>query len=161
MDAFIVYLHKINKSESRQIQIVNIFKRISNIITCNKRNYDDFSFLIRDKYKITSWMLNNLKASTVSVYSIAIRHAVASMNIEENKKNENICFYLKVASKCKTVYNFGKLKHVKKRKLNNTRKTLYDFHSIIDRNDNFIVNFANNNFKKMKAIDEFLCIFNS
>ena len=86
MDAFIVYLHKINKSESRQIQIVNIFKRISNIITCNKRNYDDFSFLIRDKYKITSWMLIHLKASTISVYSIAIRHAVASMNIEENKK---------------------------------------------------------------------------
>ena len=66
----------------------------------------------------------------------------------KTKKNENICLYLKVAYKCKTVYNFGKLKHVKKRKVNNTRKTLYDFHSIIERNDNFIVNFANNNFKK-------------
>ena len=39
-----------------------------------------------DKFKVTSWMMNNLKASTISVYSISLRHAVASTDIEENKK---------------------------------------------------------------------------
>ena len=48
------------------------------------------------------------------------------------------------------------------KKINKTRKTLYDFHAIIDRNDTFVINFAKkNNFKRMKAIHEFLCVFKS
>ena len=95
-------------------------------------------------------------------YAIAIRYAIDSMNIEENKKKENICFYLKIASKYKIVSDFCKLTNVKKKKIIKTKETLNDLYAIIINNHSFVINFANiNNFKKMKAIDEILSIFNS
>ena len=159
MDNFIVYLCKIG---SRKINYVNILKRINDVMTNNTKHYDNFDYLITNKFKVTTWMFNNLKCSTINVYAIAIRHAIDSMNIEENKKKENICFYLKIASKCKIVSDFCKLTNVKKKKIIKTKETLNDLYAIIINNHSFVINFANiNNFKKMKAIDEILSIFNS
>ena len=43
--------------------------------------YDDFSFLIKDKEKIRTWLLKNLPLSSVVSYSISLCHAVESMDI--------------------------------------------------------------------------------
>jgi hypothetical protein len=92
MDNFIVYLRKINQIGLRKIKYVNILKRINDVMTNNTKHYDNFDYLITNKFKVTTWLFNNLKSSTINVYAIAIRYAIDSMNIEENKKKENICF---------------------------------------------------------------------
>ena len=161
MNCFVCYLHRINKFGKSERQFVNIVKRMSDVITNYTRNYDNFDFFITDKFKVTTWMFNNLKASTISKYSIVIRHAIDSMNIDKNKKNENIRFYLTIATKCKLIYKFGKLQNIPKKKVIKAKKTLNDFYSIIQQNHSFVINFANHNCKKMKAIDDFLIIFNA
>ena len=88
MNYFILYLHTINKIRKQETQMVNILKRIHNVITNYTKEYDNIDFLITDKFKVTSWMMKNLKASTISVNSISLQHAVASMDIEENKKRK-------------------------------------------------------------------------
>ena len=85
MDNFIVYLRKIG---SRKIKYVNILKRINDVMTNNTKHYDNFDYLITNKFKVTTQMFNNLKCSTINVYAITIRYAIDSMNIEENKKKK-------------------------------------------------------------------------
>ena len=70
MDNFIVCLRKIG---SRKIKYVNILKRINDVMTNNTKHYDNFDYLITDKFKVTTWMFNNLKCSTIDAYTIAIR----------------------------------------------------------------------------------------
>ena len=156
MNGFICYLHGINKFGRSERQFVNIFKRISDVITDYTRNYDNFDFLINDKFKVTTWMFNNLKPSSISKYSIVLRHAIDSMNIEKNQKKENIRFYLSIATKCKLIYKFSKLQNVPLRKVRKAKKTLNDFYTVLKKNHSFVINFASENFKGMKAIDDFL-----
>ena len=98
MDRFIAYLRRINKFDDDKKRIVNVFKRMNNVITDNKKDYDNFDFLIKNKDEIRTWLLNNLSTSSVSFYSIALRHAISSMNIPESKKAEMVRFYLDIAA---------------------------------------------------------------
>ena len=60
MIRFTQYLHKINKYDDASKRIINVFKRLNDLMTDNKKNYDDFNFLMKDKEKIRTWLLNNL-----------------------------------------------------------------------------------------------------
>ena len=71
---------------------------MNDLMTNDKKDYDDFNFLIKDKDNIWTWLLNNLATSSVVSYSIALRHAIQSMDIPEPKKEENIRFYLDIAA---------------------------------------------------------------
>ena len=104
MNRFIAYLHKINKFDDLK-KIVNVFKRMNNVMTDKKKDYDNFEFLIQDKEKIRTWLLNNLSTSTVGSYSIALRHAIQSMDITESKKPEMIRFYLDIAAESQCIQN--------------------------------------------------------
>ena len=91
MNRFTDYLHnKIHKDQKQSQRIINVFKRVSNVMTDDKKEYDDFSFLIKDKAKIRTWLLKNLSLSSVVSYSISLRHAVESMDLPENKKEEMV-----------------------------------------------------------------------
>ena len=105
MNRFIAYLHKKNKYDDDLKKIVNVFKRMNNVITDKKKDYDNFEFLIQDKEKIRTWMLNNLSTSTVGSYSIALRHAIQSMDITDSKKQEMIRFYLDIAAESQRIQN--------------------------------------------------------
>ena len=94
MIRFTQYLHKINKYDDSSKRIINVFKRLNDLMTDNKKNYDDFNFLIKNKEKIRTWLLNNLAILSVVSYSIALRHAIQSMDISESDKEEMIRFYL-------------------------------------------------------------------
>ena len=74
-------------------------------MTNDKKNYNDFNFLIQDKEKIRTWLLNNLATSSVVSYSIALRHAIQSMDISESEKEEMIRFYLDIAAEAQQVQN--------------------------------------------------------
>ena len=78
---------------------------MQNAMTDKKKDNDIFEFLINDKMKIRSWLLNNLSTSSVANYSIALRHAISSMDIPQNKKEEMIRFYLDIASESQRVQN--------------------------------------------------------
>ena len=105
MNRFIAYLHKKNKYDDDLKKIVNVFKRMNNIITDKKKDYDNFEFLIQDKEKIRTWLLNNLSTSTVGSYSIALRHAIQSMDITASKNQEMIRFYLDIAAESQRIQN--------------------------------------------------------
>ena len=76
MNRFTDYLHnKIHKDQKQSQRIINVFKRVSNVMTDDKHEYDDFSFLIKDKEKIRTWLLKNLSLSSVVSYSISLRHS--------------------------------------------------------------------------------------
>lgn len=105
MDRFIIYLCKINKFDDDRKRIINVFKRMNNIITGKKKDYDNFDFLIQNKDEVRTWLLNNLATSSASFYSIALRHAISSMNIHESKKKEMIRFYLDIAAENQRVSN--------------------------------------------------------
>ena len=105
MQRFTKYLHSINKFDDESKRIINVFKRMNDVMTDNKKDYDDFNFLIKDKDKIRTWLLNNLATSSVVSYSIALRHAIQSMDISEKKKEENIRFYLDIAAEAQRVQN--------------------------------------------------------
>ena len=51
MDNFIVYLRKIGL---RKIKYVNILKRINDVMTNNTKHYDNFDYLITNKFKVTT-----------------------------------------------------------------------------------------------------------
>ena len=162
MNGFICYLHLINKFGRSERQFVNIFKRISDVITDYTRNYDNFDFLITDRFKVSTWMFNNLKPSSISKYSIVLRHAIDSMDIEKNQKKENISFYLTIATKCKLIYRFSKLQNASRQRVRKAKKGLKNLYTIIKKNQSFVINFANDHCKKMPAIDDFFksaCIF--
>ena len=76
-----------------------------NVMTDNKQDYEDFEFLIKDKEKIRTWLLKNLALSSVVSYSIALRHAVESINLSESTKVEMVQFYLDIASETQRVIN--------------------------------------------------------
>ena len=100
MNRFTDYLHnKIHKDQKKSKRLINVFKRISNVMTDQKKDYDDFEFLIKDKEKIRTWLLKNLSLSSVVSYAIGLRHAVESMDLPESKKEETVRFYLDIASK--------------------------------------------------------------
>ena len=61
-------------------------------MTDKKKDNDIFEFLINDKMKIRSWLLNNLPLSSVANYSLALHPALSSMDVPQNKKEEMICF---------------------------------------------------------------------
>ena len=106
MNRFTDYLHnKIHKDQKQSQRIINVFKRVSYVMTDDKHEYDDFSFWIKDKAKIRTWLLKNLSLSSVVSYSISLRHAVESMDIPENKKEETVRFYLDIASETQRVIN--------------------------------------------------------
>ena len=105
MIRFTQYLHKINKYDDSSKRIINVFKRLNDLMTDNKKNYDDFNFLIKNKEKIRTWLLNNLATSSVVSYSIALRHAIQSMDISESEKEEMIRFYLDIAAEAQRVQN--------------------------------------------------------
>ena len=89
MNRFTDYLHnEIHKDQKQSKQVINVFKCVSNVMTDDKQEYDDFSFLIKDKEKIRTWSLKNLSLSSVVSYSISLHHAVESMDLPENKKEE-------------------------------------------------------------------------
>ena len=92
------YLHKINNYDDDSKRIINVFKRMNDLMTDDKKDYDDFNFLIKDKDKIRTWLLKNLATSSVVSYSIALRHAIQSMDLSERKKEEMIRFYLDIAA---------------------------------------------------------------
>ena len=98
MQRFTKYLHRINKFDDELKRIINVFKRMNDVMTDNKKDYDDFNFLIKDKDKIRTWLLNNLATSSMVSYSIALQHAIKFMDISEAKKEEMICFYLDIAA---------------------------------------------------------------
>ena len=52
MQRFTKYLHGINKFDDESKWIINVFKRMNDVMTDNKKDYDDFNFLIKDKDKI-------------------------------------------------------------------------------------------------------------
>ena len=64
MDNFIVYLRKIGL---RKINYVNILKRINDVMTNNTKHYDNFDYLITNKFKVTTWMFINLKCSNTQL----------------------------------------------------------------------------------------------
>ena len=99
MNRFTNYLHKINKYDDDSKRIINVFKRMNDLMTDDKKDYDDFNFLIKNKDKIRTWLLKNLATSSVVSYSIALRHAIQSMDISESKKEEMIRFYLDMQQK--------------------------------------------------------------
>ena len=78
---------------------------MSNVITDNKKDYDNFDFLIKKKDEIRTWLVNNLSTSSVSFYSIALRHAISSMNIPESKKDKMVQFYLDIVAETQHVSN--------------------------------------------------------
>ena len=78
---------------------------MNNVMTDKKKDYDNFEFLINDKTKIRSWLFNNLSTSSVANYSIALRHAISSMDVPQTKKDEMIRFYLDIASEAQRVTN--------------------------------------------------------
>ena len=86
MNRFTKYLHRLNKFDNDSKRIINVFKRMNDVMTDGKKDYDDFNFLIKGKYKVRTWLLNNLATSSVVSYSIALRHAIQSMDIPETKK---------------------------------------------------------------------------
>ena len=102
---FTRYLHGLNKYDDDSKRIINLFKRMNDVMTNDKKDYDDFNFLIKDRDKIRTWLLNNLATSSVVSYSIALRHAIQSMDIPEPKKEENIRFYLDIAAEAQQVQN--------------------------------------------------------
>ena len=106
MNRFTDYLHnKIHKDQKQPKRMLNAFKRVSNVMTDDKQENEDFSLLIKDKEKIRMWLLKNLSLSSVVSYSIALCHAVESMDIPENKKEETVRFYLDIASETQRVIN--------------------------------------------------------
>ena len=72
MNRFTEYLYKINKFDDNSKRIINVFKRMNNLMTNDKKDYNDFNFSIQDKDKIRTWMLNNLSTSSVVSYSISL-----------------------------------------------------------------------------------------
>ena len=56
MDKFTLYLTNNGRSEVETKKQVNLIKRLNNIINDNKKDYDDFEFLIQDKERIRKWM---------------------------------------------------------------------------------------------------------
>ena len=105
MNRFTNYLHKIQKYDDDSKHIINVFKRMNDLMTDDKKDYDDFNFLIKDKDKIRTWLLKNLATSSVVSYSIALRHAIQSMDISESKKEEMTRFYLDIAAEAQRVQN--------------------------------------------------------
>ena len=49
---FTRYLHRLNKFNNDSKCIINVFKRMNNVMTGDKKDYDDFNFLIKDRDKI-------------------------------------------------------------------------------------------------------------
>ena len=146
MNKFISYLHKINKFGDNLKRIVNIFKRMNNVMTDKKKDYDDFEFLINDKTKIRSWLLNNLSTSSVANYSIALRHAISSMDIPQNKKEEMIRFYLDIASESQRVQNRIAGRVVRDFE---PKKAIEEFNEMIQKRPTFIVENATPKIEKV------------
>lgn len=105
MNRFTDHLSKISKDQNKSKRTLNVFKRISNIMNDDKKDYNDFEFLCRDRERIRSWLLNNLSLSSVVSYSIALRHAVESMDLPESEKQETVRFYLQIASETQRLQN--------------------------------------------------------
>ena len=105
MQRFKKYLHSIDKYDDESKRIINVFKRMNDVMTDDRKDYDDFDFLIKDRDKIRTWLLNNLATSSVVSYSIALRHAIQSMDLSEKKKEENIRYYLDIAAEAQRVQN--------------------------------------------------------
>ena len=70
MIRFTQYLHRIKKYDDAYKRIINVFKRLNDLMTDNKKNYDDFNFLIKNKEKIRTWLLNNLATSSVVLIAL-------------------------------------------------------------------------------------------
>ena len=136
MDRFIAYLRKINKFDDSKKKIINVFKRMNNVITDNKKDYDNFDFLIKNKDEIRTWLLNNLSTSSVSFYSIALRHAISSMNIPESKKAEMVRFYLDIAAESQRVSNRIAGRVVREFE---PKRAIQDFDEMIKNKPTFIV----------------------
>ena len=105
MDKFTLYLTNNGRSEAETKKRVNVIKRLNNIMNDNKKEYDDFEFLIQDKERIRKWMLENLATSSCSFYSISVRKAIDSMSIAQSKKDAAIRFYLDIAAESQRVTN--------------------------------------------------------
>ena len=106
MKRFTDYLHnKIHKDQKQSQRIIIVFKCVSNVMTDDKQEYDDFAFLIKLKETIRTWLLKNLSLSSFVSYSIALRHAVQSIDLPENKKEKIVRFYLDIASETQRVIN--------------------------------------------------------
>ena len=84
---------------------IGVIKRLNNVFTDNSENYDNFKFLINDKEKIRKWLIENLSTSTSSNYALAVRHAIDSMDINDNIKDEAIRFYLDISAESQRVAN--------------------------------------------------------
>ena len=78
---------------------------MNDLMTNDKKDYDDFNLLMKDKDKKRTWMLKNLSTSSVVSYSIALRHTIQSADITESKKEEMIRFYLDIAAEAQRVQN--------------------------------------------------------
>ena len=57
------------------------------------KDYDNFKFLIKDKERIKTWMLQNLAVSSRGFYSIFIQKAIDSMSIAQKEKVDAVRFY--------------------------------------------------------------------
>ena len=100
MNKFLRYLQNNGQSDAEQKKRSNVIKRLNNLFTENSKNYDNFEFLIKDKERIKTWMLENLSVSTCAYYSISVRKAIDSMSIAQKDKDAAACFYLNIASEC-------------------------------------------------------------
>ena len=105
MDRFIKYLHSIKKYGEDERKTVNIFKRVNDVVTNNKEDYDNFEILDTQRNKIRKWMLDNLSLGTVCNYTTALSRAVDSMDVAQNKKDEIKRFYLYIDSETQRLRN--------------------------------------------------------
>ena len=105
MDRFTRYLHSIGKYGDDERKIVNIFKRVNDIITDHSENYNNFEILDTQRNKIKKWMLDNLTLGTVGNYASGLVRAVESMNVSQSEKDDIKRFYLDIAAETQRLKN--------------------------------------------------------
>ena len=88
MERFIHYLHSKNMYGQDKQRIVNVYKRINDIVTNHKHEYDNFHVLIKEKEQIKKWLFENLSMSTICYYTSALCHSISSMDIKQEKIKE-------------------------------------------------------------------------
>ena len=150
MNRFTDHLHKVSKDQKKSKRIINVFKRISNVMTDDKKDHNDFEFLIKDKEKIRTWLLKNLSLSSVVSYAISLRHVVESMDIPESKKEEMVRFYLDIASETQRVTN--RLSHRVAREFE-PKRAIEEINKMVKNRPTFIV--ENDTPKIEKSLEPF------
>ena len=105
MERFIKYLHAKKKYGVDERKIVNIYKRVNDIATKNKCEYDNFHLLISEKDQIRTWLFENLSMGTICNYATALCHSVSSMDMQREKIQEIKRFYLDIGAESQRLKN--------------------------------------------------------